>query len=53
MAHFPADGDLRALARQIQHENDPYKMIELAEQLLEILDEEVLRQSARPASNVE
>jgi hypothetical protein len=53
MTHLSTNGNWRDLARQIEHENDPHKMIELAEQLLKRLDAEVLRQSTGPAANVE
>jgi len=53
MTHLPTNGNWRDLARQIEHENDPHKMIELAEQLLKDSTKEVLRQSKSPAANVE
>ena len=52
MKHFPSNGDWRDLARQIEQEKDPHKMVALAEQLVEKLDE-VLRLSPDPAANVE
>ncbi len=47
MAHDPAASDWRDLARRVQDEKDPYKMVELAQQLVAKLDEEL--REARPA----
>jgi len=43
---IPHNGDWRELAKRIQNESDPQKMIELVEQLLATFDEEKLRNSA-------
>ncbi len=42
--------DWRELARRIEKENDPEKMVELAHELLAKLDEEKLRRSPRPST---
>ena len=41
MANVPLTADWRDLARQVQTEKDPRKMVELAEQLVVKLDEEM------------
>jgi len=47
MAHVPATGDWRDLARRIQNEKDPIKMIELVQELIARLDAEQLRNGLR------
>jgi hypothetical protein len=46
--HTPTHEDWRDLARQIQAETDPNKMIDLVQQLVNKFDEERLRKSLRP-----
>jgi len=46
MSHIPTAADWRDLARQIQNETDPIKMIELAQKLIATLDAEQLRNGA-------
>jgi hypothetical protein len=41
MAQLPAPGDWRDLARQVQDEKDPDKMVELVQQLVAKYDEEL------------
>lgn len=43
MANVPSPADWRDLARQVQSEKDPHKMIQLAEQLIVKLEEEMRR----------
>ena len=43
----PTNEDWRELARRIQKENDPEKMMELVHELLAKFDEEKLRRSLR------
>lgn len=52
MSHLPTTSDWRDLARQVQNEKDPRKMVELAEQLVVRLDEE-LRRTAPAAISTE
>jgi hypothetical protein len=40
MAQLPTAGDWRDLARRVQDEKDPDKMVELAQQLVAKFDEE-------------
>ena len=47
MVHQPTPSDWRNLARQVQNEKDPRKFVELAEQLIERLDDELI--FSRPA----
>ena len=49
----PSDGNWRDLARQIQEEKDPAKMIDLVEQLIAKFDEEKLRESSPPTRKPE
>ena len=49
MANVPLPADWRDLARQVQNERDPHKMIQLAEQLIVHLEEEMRK--AVPASH--
>jgi hypothetical protein len=49
MANVPLPSDWRDLARQVQNEKDPHKMIQLAEQLIVKLEEEMRK--AVPASH--
>ncbi len=44
MARFARDW--RDLARQVQNEKSPHRMVELAQQLLDKLDEQAVRQLA-------
>lgn len=43
MSYVPTAADWRDLAREIQNETDPIKMIELAQELVARLDAEQLR----------
>jgi hypothetical protein len=43
----PSSKDLRELARRIQEEADPNKMIELVQQLIAAFDQQQSRQKAR------
>jgi len=45
--------DWRELARQIQEEKDPQKMIELVQQLIATFDEEQLRKGSRNVCRIE
>jgi hypothetical protein len=47
MSHIPTAADWRDLARQIQKETDPNKMIELAQELVARLDAEQFRNGVR------
>jgi hypothetical protein len=49
MSHLPTTSDWRDLARQVQNEKDPRKMVELAEQLVAKLDEELRKTAPAPA----
>ena len=51
MVHQPIPSDWRNLARQVQNEKDPRKFVELAEQLIERLDDELI--FSRPAVHTE
>jgi hypothetical protein len=51
MAHQPTPRDWRDLARQVQNEKDPRKFVELAQQLIETLDDELI--FSRPAVHTE
>ena len=51
MVHQPTPSDWRDLARQVQNEKDPRKFVELAQQLIEKLDDELI--SSRPAVHTE
>jgi hypothetical protein len=48
MAHAPLSADWRDLARQVQNEKDPHKMIELAEQLVVKLEAEMRKAAPAP-----
>jgi len=48
MSHAPTAPDWRDLARQVQNEKDPRKMVELAEQLVMKLDEEISKAAPAP-----
>jgi anti-sigma-K factor RskA len=48
-AHGRANEEWREVARRIQKENDPEKMVELVHELLAKFDEEKLRRSPRPS----
>ncbi len=48
MSHVPAAADWRDLARRVQNEKDPQKMLELAQKLVAKLDEEIRK--AAPAT---
>ena len=50
MSHLPTTSDWRDLARQVQNERDPRKMLELAEQLVAKLDEELDKTAPVPIS---
>jgi len=45
---IPTDADWRDLAKRIQEEADPQKMIELVQQLIAKFDEEKIRKNLRP-----
>jgi len=47
MSRVPTAADWRDLARQIQNETDPIKMIELAQELVARLDAEQSRNGVR------
>ena len=48
MAHVPLSADWRDLARQVQNEKDPHKMVALAEQLVVKLEEEMRKAAPAP-----
>ena len=50
MSHQPTASDWRDLARQVQNEKDPRKMVELAQQLVEKLEEELDKAAPAPLS---
>ena len=47
MSHVPTTGDWRDLARQIQNEKNPFKMIELVQELIVRLEAEQSRNAVR------
>ena len=49
----PTNEDWRELARRVQQENDPEKMMELVHELLAKLDEEKVRRSPRPPTDAQ
>ena len=49
----PLDGNWRELARRIQEENDPAKMIDLVQELIAKFDEEKLHESSPPTQRPE
>ena len=50
MSHQPTVSDWRDLARQVQNEKDPRKMVELAHQLVAKLEEELDKAAPAPLS---
>ena len=50
MSHQPTVSDWRDLARQVQNEKDPRKMVELAQQLVEKLEKELDKAPPAPLS---
>jgi hypothetical protein len=44
--HEPTEEEWRTLARQASEEGDPYKLLDLAEQIVEKYDEETRRKGS-------
>jgi len=49
----PLDGNWRELARQVQLENDPNKILDLVQQLITKFDEEKSRKNSPPTRKPE